>query len=86
MSESNTNNSISQSVSSQYPSSLSDKNTLNNKTFDSVTQSLSQITTSVFSISQPSSTNTSFEKHAENLVRFEMKSPLSVWPAVYPSV
>ena len=63
MSESNTNNSISQSVSSQYPSSLSDKNTLNNNMFDSVTQSLSQITTSVFSMSQPSSTNTTLERH-----------------------
>ena len=43
----------------------SDKKTLNNNTFDSVAQSLSQITTSVFSISQPSSTNTSFEKHKQ---------------------
>jgi len=65
MSESNTNNSISQSFSSLYHLSSSDKSTLNNNTLDSVTQSLSQITTSVFTMSQPSSTNTSLEIHKQ---------------------
>ena len=63
MSESNTNNSISQRFSSLYPLSSSDKNTLNNNKTDSVTQSLSQITTSVFTISQPSSTNITLVRH-----------------------